>query len=148
MQAMTISTILFVCTGNTCQSPLAEGLANKWFEDHHCEGWLAVSAGIYAMDGYPTSEESIYALSHHGIAFEGTSKRLTQEMAKKAKVVFCMSRNHLDAAKQFTENAQLLNPEGDIPDPMGQDQPVYDALADKLEQLIAHTLETLTKQGE
>ena len=97
-------------------------------------GGLAVSAGVHALKGMPTSEETVHALSHRGIAFEGTSKPLTPEMAKKAKVVFCMSKSHLNRAKQFTENVQLLDSEGDISDPIGQDQSVYDTLADYLEQ--------------
>jgi len=147
MQAMTISTILFVCTGNTCRSPRAEGLAQKWLDDHGCRGWLAVSAGVHAFEGMPTSEETIHALSDRGVAFDGTSKPLTQAMAKEAKAVFCMSRRHLNIAKELTDNAQLLDPARDIADPIGQNQSVYDDLADYLEPLIACKLETLTKQG-
>ena len=147
MQAMTISTILFVCTGNTCRSPLAEGLAQKWLDDRGYKGWLAVSAGIHAMEGVQTSEGTIHALSSRGITFEGTSKHLTQAMDEEAKIVFCMSERHLIRAKEFTDNALLLDSAGDISDPIGQDQSVYDALADYLEPLIACKLETLTKQG-
>jgi protein-tyrosine-phosphatase len=144
---MTISTILFVCTGNTCRSPLAEGLANKWLDEHDCKGWLAVSAGVLAIDGTPTSEETIHALSERGIVYKGTSKPLTQAMAKEANVVFCMSKRHLTVAKQFAKNAQLLGDDGDISDPIGQGQSAYDALADSLEKLIACKLEKLTELG-
>lgn len=147
MQAMPISTILFVCTGNTCRSPLAEGLANKWFNDHRYNGWLAVSAGIHAFEGMPTSPETIQALSERGIAFEGTSTLLTEEMAKEATVVFCMSKNHLATVERYSDNAKLLDSEGSIADPIGQDQLAYDALANHLEELIASTLEALTKEG-
>jgi len=147
MQAMPISTILFVCTGNTCRSPLAEGLANKWFIDHGFKEWLAVSAGIHAFEGMPTSEGTIQALSERGIAFDGTSKLLTSEMAKEAKVVFCMSKSHLSTAEHYSDHAKLLDSEGSISDPIGQDQAAYDALANHLEELIASTLEALTKEG-
>ena len=144
---MSISTILFVCTGNTCRSPLAEGLAQKWLDEHGFSGWLAVSAGTFAIDGMPTSQETIDALASRGIEFYGTSTALTAKMAKQASAVFCMTRSHLEVAKQFTDKAQLLDPRGDVSDPIGQDQSVYDALADQMEDIISKTLQSLTSQG-
>jgi protein-tyrosine-phosphatase len=126
---------------------MAEGLANKWFIDHGYKEWLAVSAGIHAFEGMPASEGTIHALSERGITFEGTSKILTKEMAKEARVVFCMSKSHLATAERYADNAKLLDSGGNIADPIGQDQLAYDALANHLEELIASTLETLTKEG-
>ncbi len=144
---MSISTILFVCTGNTCRSPMAEGLAQKWLDDNGFNDWLAVSAGVFALEGNPTSEETVEALSQRGIEFCGTSLPLTMEMAKSAKAVFCMSSSHLSAAKQFTDTAELLDSSGDIFDPIGQDQSVYDALAQQMEELISIKLKKLTSEG-
>ncbi len=126
---------------------MAEGLAQKWLDDNGFSDWLAVSAGVFAFEGNGTSEETIEALSQRGIDFDGTSLPLTEEMATSAKKVFCMSTSHLAAAKQFTESAELLDPTGDIPDPVGQDQSVYDALAVKLEELISVKLKQLTSEG-
>jgi protein-tyrosine-phosphatase len=126
---------------------MAEGLAQKWLDDNGFSDWLAVSAGVSAFEGSPTSEETVKALSCRGIDFEGTSTPFTQEMATLAKIVLCMSSSHLAAATQFTENAALLNPDGDIPDPIGQDQSVYDALAAKMEKIIATKLKALTSEG-
>ncbi|MBC8202156.1 MAG: low molecular weight protein arginine phosphatase [Planctomycetes bacterium] len=145
---MTISTILFVCTGNTCRSPLAEGLAQKWLKEHNHEGWLAVSAGIYAIDGMSTSSETLQALENRGISYDGTSTLLTEEMAKEATLVICMSESHLAVAKQFTEQAELLDPNGDVADPIGKGQSVYDALANQMEKLIGNRLHTLIGQGD
>ncbi len=123
---------------------MAEGLAQKWFDDNGFGDWLAVSAGVFAYEGSPTSDETIEALSRRGVSFDGTSTQLTQKMASSAKIVFCMSQSHLLAAKQFTDDAELLNPKGDILDPIGQGQPVYDALATQMEALIATKLQALT----
>ena len=144
MQAKTISTILFVCTGNTCRSPLAAGIAQNWLDKHKKGGWLAVSAGVYAQEGMPPSEETIRALADRDISYSGTSKQLTKKMAKEAKAIFCMSESHMVVAKQLARNAKLLDPSGSIADPIGQDQNVYDALADQLEQLIVKRLQKLT----
>jgi len=120
---------------------MAEGFALKWLQDHHQEGWLAISAGVFAPSGMPTSPETMRALSHHGISFEGSSTPLTREMATAATIVVCMSASHLSAVKQFTEQAVLLDPTGDISDPIGSGQSVYDDLANQMEQLVAQTLE-------
>ena len=125
---------------------MAEGLAQKWLDDHGFNDWLAVSAGVFAHEGYATSEESIEALSQRGIAFDGTSTSLTKEMATSANIVLCMSRSHLVAVKQFTDSAELLDSRGDILDPIGQDQSVYDALAEQMEKLIATKLQALTSR--
>ena len=120
---------------------MAEGFAQKWLEEHHQEGWLAISAGVFASDGIPTSEETISALSQYGISFDGSSTPLTQEMAKAATIVICMSSRHLSAVKQYTDCVELLDPSGDIVDPIGSGQSVYDELANHMEQLVANTLE-------
>lgn len=144
---MSISTILFVCTGNTCRSPLAEGIAQKWLDDHGITNWIALSAGVHAMAGMPTSPETIKALSDRGIDFHGVSTLLTPKMAEKASVVLCMTSSHLSSAIMLSEKAELIDANGDIADPIGQSQSVYDALGYQLELLIAQKLELLTRQG-
>ena len=122
---------------------MAEGIATKWLKEHDKNDWLAVSAGIFAVDGMRTSEETVQALDLLGIGFEGTSNCLTEKMAKEAKKIYCMSSNHLRAISEWTDNAELLDPENEIVDPIGQDQLVYDALARKMELLISSHLKKL-----
>ena len=144
---MSISTILFVCTGNTCRSPLAEGIAQKWLDENGFSDWLAVSAGIFATEGCPISDETKLALSQRGISFSGTSKLITKEMATSATAILCMSKNHLATVTQFVDNSELLDPKGDILDPIGQSQSVYDELASQMETLISTKLNSLTSKG-
>ncbi len=126
---------------------MAEGLAQKWLDEHDCTGWLAVSAGISAFVGAPTSPETVQALSRHDVTYDGKSKPMTEEMAREAKIVVCMSEHHLAVAGRYSEHAELLDPRGDIADPIGQEQSVYDALADQMEQLIADKLHALIQEG-
>jgi protein-tyrosine-phosphatase len=126
---------------------MAEGLAQKWLDDNDFGGWLAVSAGVLVPEGSVASKETVEALLQYGIAFEGKSKPLAKEMALSAKAIYCMSASHLAAVKQFTENAELLDPAGDIVDPIGQDQSVYDALAEQMQHLISAKLASLTSEG-
>ncbi len=126
---------------------MAEGIANKWLKEHHKTGWLAVSAGVFATQGVPTSSGTVEALSQRNIFFDGISKPLTKKMAEGATTVLCMSASHLEVAEQLTSRAELLDSSGDIIDPIGQDQAAYDTLADYLELLIANKLTLLTHEG-
>ena len=126
---------------------MAEGLAQKWLENHGCVGWLAVSAGVCTVEGMPTSRETVESLAQHDISFDGRSTPLTKKMAEGAQLVLCMSKTHLSIVNQHTSHAELLNPKGDIDDPIGQGQSEYDALALQMEPLIAQRLELLTHEG-
>ena len=77
-------TILFVCTGNTCRSPMAEAIARSVLDDSEI---FVASAGVAAMDGAPTSEETLRALEAIGIEYEGRSTPLSADMIRKADLV-------------------------------------------------------------
>ena len=58
--------ILFVCTGNTCRSPMAEGIFNSLAKEYHVDA-VAESAGFDTEDGLPASENAIKACSEIGV---------------------------------------------------------------------------------
>lgn len=122
---------------------MAEGIAQKWLDDHHLSSWLAVSAGTLAIEGIPTSCGTVESLSQRGIDFDGTSSLLTKKMVTAADLVLCMSTSHFSVAEQYGGNVEMLDPSGSIADPIGQEQIVYDELAKKLETLITKRLEKL-----
>ncbi|TVQ54871.1 MAG: hypothetical protein EA377_04455 [Phycisphaerales bacterium] len=144
-------TVLFVCTGNTCRSPLAEAIAREWSRQQGLrEQLFFASAGTHASSGSPIAEETVVALQNFGIEHSGTSKPLTAEMIRKADHVICMTPGHAEEARHLVENDPdasakivLLNPDEPIDDPIGMGQKAYDALAKKFRTLIPQRMKEL-----
>lgn len=95
--------VLFVCTGNTCRSPLAEAVFNNLKPDGSYE---ARSAGMMAMNGMPMSEGSRTALTKRGLKEEHLSQGLTRDLLDWADLVLTMTENHKRTViQQFPEEA-------------------------------------------
>ena len=130
---------------------MAEAIAQHWLDRGilpQDTRYLAVSAGISAGSGAPVSPETVAVLESIGIAHQGRSKPLTAEMIRQAEVVLCMSRGQADAARslvadepQHAAKIHLLDPEGDVDDPIGLGQKAYDALAQRFMESIPQRLQ-------
>ncbi|MGA2030403.1 MAG: serine hydroxymethyltransferase [Verrucomicrobiota bacterium] len=146
-----MKTILFVCTGNVCRSPMAEGLFRKAASGRG--EFNVFSAGIGAMDGQPPTSHSVQAMSELGIDISGQrSRMLTAELVRQADYIFGMTHSHVDtigllypqaAEKTFLlrEFDDALDPfEKDISDPIGSPYEVYVNCRDQIEQGITSLL--------
>ena len=144
-------TILYVCTGNTCRSPMAEAIARHWIA-HGGLGdnpeLVAASAGVFAPEGVPPSPEAVIALAELGIEHDGASRRLTADLLREAEVVFCMTAAHMAAARSLVEGDPdgqarilLLDPAGDVEDPIGMGQKAYDSLSVRFLELVPKRLQ-------
>lgn len=138
--------IIFVCTGNTCRSPLAESIAKQ-----EIEGCVIESRGIFAIDGYPISKNSQEILSAKHLPESSVSQSFTSDDLA-ADYIFTMSQTHKNSLfnqygqqKNIYTLKEFVGEKGDISDPFGGNKNDYEAIFDELSALIVKLKQKLMK---
>jgi protein-tyrosine-phosphatase len=141
--------ILFVCSGNTCRSPMAAAICNAEiaarlktrFDEVDTVNVRALSAGLCARVGAPLTPEACEVLQSLNVSVgPHAARNLTAELADQADLIFCMTSAHrravLDMIPSAAAKTYCLDPEGDIADPIGLGLAAYIQCARHIQSLV------------
>jgi protein-tyrosine-phosphatase len=140
---------LFVCSGNTCRSPMAAAIANTEIAKRmrlpvaalQTVNVRALSAGVTARVGEPLTAEAQDALRSLNVPVEPHAARnLTAELAQQAEMIFCMTSAHRDAVIKLlpavANKTYCLDAQSDVDDPIGKGMEAYLNCAQRIHDLV------------
>lgn len=132
-------TILFVCTGNTCRSPMAACMMKQLCQESGLTDIRILSAGVDARDGQPASQGAQHAMESRGLSLaEHRSQTVTQQLLDETDLVFCVSPRHGEALQHcFARVPAMTCFSPAIADPFGGSDAVYEACAIAMETQLS-----------
>ncbi|MGQ0551877.1 MAG: Sua5/YciO/YrdC/YwlC family protein [Planctomycetota bacterium] len=158
VQRVAQATVLIVCSGNTCRSPMAAGLLTAALSEFARPQQLipprVLSAGLHTQPGHPASAHAIAALAELGLSLDAhRTSSVAPELLGEADLVLCMTRAHAaELAARLGPGAgppiELFDPRGrDVEDPFGQSLTTYRAVAASLAELARERAARILNAG-
>ncbi len=142
--------VLFVCTGNTCRSPMAEFILKDILQKRQIFDIAVSSAGISVDDNSTINPLSKAVLERNGIVAEGfVSREITDEIIEESDVILCMTENHKNALPTM-KKVKTLGEVVDMPDvsdPYGGNDAIYTLCYQQIKGEIEKLIDILLDDG-
>ncbi|TKJ16565.1 protein-tyrosine-phosphatase [Candidatus Woesearchaeota archaeon B3_Woes] len=164
-----IKTILFICTGNTCRSAMAEGIFKKMLKERTEDDtrFNIISAGIFALQGMRPTSEAIKVMVEQGVDISRQiATQVQEDLVKKADIILVMSNTHKDyirtkftfaqdkiyLIKEFAQigefkSIQKTNENYEIVDPLGRPIEFYRIVARELKENLEKILDKILEEN-
>ncbi|MBQ7542404.1 MAG: low molecular weight phosphatase family protein [Clostridia bacterium] len=121
-----MKTIVFVCTGNTCRSPMAEGMFRVLAEKYGVRDVTCTSCGTAAYTGMPATPYAVSAAAAYGADISAhRSRPLTEYLLREGDLFVGMTRTHANVLRQYLSPEKVRVLGDGIPDPFGGSQEDY-----------------------
>lgn len=118
--------VLFVCTGNTCRSPMAQGIFKKMLDDRGIEDIKCSSAGLFALTGDAVTPNAIAAAERFGADISAhRARRITAYLLDETDLFVCMTSRHAKSLSAYVSSDKILALGDEIIDPYGGNTEEY-----------------------